>query len=315
MEHVRWSARPTLRQPTLVAAFAGWNDAGDASTSAVRYLADQWDAEPVAEIDAEEFFDFTETRPCVELVDGITRQITWPSTTVNVATAPGRADGPDQDVVLLLGTEPQLRWRTFCRQITDIAFALGVEEVMVLGALLAEVPHSRPVPITGSASDPATVLRHGLRRSRYQGPTGIVGVLHDACNREGLATVSLWATVPSYVPGTASPRAALALVERATAVLDTDVDTTLLAMGADRYLHELDQLVAADDDSAAYVRGLEERVDGGAADAELTAEDHVGGPADHPAGEGHHPPFTDADAQRVADEVERFLRERPDEPG
>lgn len=305
MEHVRWAARPTLRQPVMVVAFAGWNDAGDASTTAVRYLSEQWDAEEIAEIDAEEFFDFTETRPCVELVDGVTRRISWPTTRVAVATAPGRDGTDERDVVLLLGTEPQLKWRTFCRQITDVAFALGVEQVMVLGALLAEIPHSRPVPITGSASDPALVLRHGLRRSRYQGPTGIVGVLHDACYQAGLTSVSLWATVPSYVPGTASPRAALALVERAIGVLDVEVDTTLLQAGADHYVRELDQLVAADDESAEYVRRLEAEVDAPEIDADRAAIEAA----------GDDPPFTDADARRVADEVERFLRDNPDNPG
>ena len=286
----------------MLAAFAGWNDAGDASTTAVRYLTEQWDAEQIAEIDAEEFFDFTETRPCVELVGGMTRKISWPSTSVSVASAAGQVDGEERDVVLLLGTEPQLKWRTFCRQVADVAFALEVEQVIVLGALLAEVPHSRPVPISGSASDPALVMRHGLRRSRYEGPTGIVGVLHQSCDEAGLPSVSLWATVPSYVPGAPSPKAALALVERTTEVLGLSVDTTLLQMGADRYLEELDELVAADEESASYVRRLEAELDGESPAGSLTGEDL------------DITPFTDDDAARVADEVERYLREHPDGP-
>lgn len=293
MEHVRWTARPDLHRPVMLAAFAGWNDAGDASTTAVRYLSEQWDSEQVAEIDAEEFFDFTETRPCVELVNGISRRITWPTTTISVATPQARTAEPARDVVLVLGTEPQLRWRTFCRQVADVAFALQVEQIVILGALLAEVPHTRPVPITGSASDPALVLRHGLRRSRYEGPTGIVGVLHQACDDAGLASISLWATVPSYVPGTPSPRAALALVERVSEVLEADVDTTLLEVGARRYQNELDELVAADEESADYVRRLEGNCDERSTNRES------------------EPAFTDDDAHRVADEVERFLRERP----
>jgi proteasome assembly chaperone (PAC2) family protein len=287
----------------MMAAFAGWNDAGDASTTAIRYLAEQWDAEQIAEIDAEEFFDFTETRPCVELVGGMTRRISWPSTSVSVASAPGRDDDSDRDVVLLIGTEPQLRWRTFCRQIADIAFALEVEQVIVLGALLAEVPHSRPVPISGSASDPSLVMRHGLRRSRYEGPTGIVGVLHQSCDEAGLSSVSLWATVPSYVPGAPSPKAALALVDRTTDVLGLSVDTTLLEMGAERYLKELDQLVAADEESAAYVRRLEAELDGDAPASAVAGDDLDA------------TPFTDDDAARVADEVERYLRDHPEGPG
>lgn len=293
MEHVRWTARPKLNQPTLIAAFAGWNDAGDASTSAVRYLSEQWDATPFAEIDCEEFFDFTETRPTVELADGMSRKICWPSTSLAAATVPGT----DSDVVLLLGTEPQLRWRTFARQVTDVAAELGARLVVILGALLAEVPHTRPVPITGSAADSQMVMRLGLRRSHYEGPTGIVGVVHDACTQAGLDTASLWATVPTYVPAATSPKAALALVRRIGTLLDVPVETSLLEVAAHHYEEELDRLVDADDDTAAYVHRLEADSD----EAELESGDPLGSIVD----------------SSIADEVERFLRERhrhrPDE--
>src|SRR5262249_4925155 len=182
MEHVQWSSRPRLQQPFLLAAFTGWNDAGDAASSAIRHLIDVWRAEQVASLDPEEFYDFGSTRPQVRLVDRLTREIVWPSHELWAASTPGG------DVLLLLCAEPQLRWRTFCRPITETAPELHVSLVLPLGALLADVVHTRPVSMIGTATDPALIDRFQLARSRYEGPTGILGALNDACSRAGLAS-------------------------------------------------------------------------------------------------------------------------------
>src|SRR5690606_38201916 len=222
--HLRWRERPALDRPVLIAAFEGWNDAGDAATSAVAYLHDQWDARVIADIDPEEFYDFTSTRPRVELDEDEVRRIVWPANELSVATVPAT----DRAVVLLRGIEPQLKWRTFCDEVLAAAGALGVDLVVTLGALLAEVPHTRPVSVYGTAYADAVVDELGLSPSRYEGPTGIVGVLHAACQDAGLRSASLWAAVPTYVPGAPSPKAALALVDRVAQLLDTTIDGTAL---------------------------------------------------------------------------------------
>ncbi|MDP9019972.1 MAG: PAC2 family protein, partial [Actinomycetota bacterium] len=204
MEHVRWAHRPRPEQPVVIAAFEGWNDAGDAATTAARWLRDRWAPDLLAEIDAEEFYDFTATRPRVRLSDGVSREIEWPANTFTVGSA------GNVDTVVLLGTEPQLRWRTFCRQVVHVAESLDARLVLTLGALLAEVPHTRPTSVVGTAVDPELIERLHLGRSTYEGPTGIVGVLQDACASAGLPAASLWAAVPAYVPGAPSPKAALA---------------------------------------------------------------------------------------------------------
>ena len=257
MEHVRWIQRPTLNRPVLLAAFEGWSDAGDAATTTARYLRDRWDGELFASIDPEDFYDFTSTRPQVRLDDDMEREIVWPANDCYAASVPGA----DLDAVVLLGTEPQLRWRTFCRQVTELAQTLDVRMVVTLGALLAEVPHSRPVSVIGTAADDDLITRLGLRRSTYQGPTGIVGVLHDACKQAGIPSASLWATVPAYVPGAPSPKAALALVERASELLQVTVAATDLEIASAAYERQVSELVAADDDMAGYVSNLEERFD------------------------------------------------------
>ena len=203
MEHVRWTSRPNLHRPVLIAAFEGWNDAGDASSNAVRWLHERWGAEPFAFIDPEEFFDFSATRPRVRLDEGHQREIVWPAFEFSTATIPGT----DTEVVLLLGTEPQLRWRTFSEQVVAVADACGVRLAITLGALLADVSHAAPVSVIGTAYDPDVVGRLGLTQSSYEGPTGIVGVLHDALARAGVDSASLWAAVPSYVPSAPSPKA------------------------------------------------------------------------------------------------------------
>ncbi|MGH9247808.1 MAG: PAC2 family protein [Acidimicrobiales bacterium] len=279
MEHVVWTDHPQLRRPVLIAAFEGWNDAGDAASVAARFLARSWEADEFASIDAEDFFDFTESRPRVRLDDELNREITWPANEFLAATVPGR----DLDAVLLVGTEPQLRWKTFSRQVVDLARSLDTRLVVTMGALLAEVAHSRPVSVVGTTSEPSIAERLGLRPSTYQGPTGIVGVLHDECRRAELPSASLWAAVPAYVPSSPSPKAALALVERCGALLDVPVDTTELEIASASYERQVTELVQADEETSTYVSGLEQRSD----------EDVTDGFADGTA---------------LIEEVERFLR-------
>ncbi|MDP9491566.1 MAG: PAC2 family protein [Actinomycetota bacterium] len=285
-DELRITEKPSLDRPVLVAAFRGWNDGGQGASLAAGYLARLWDAEQIADVDPEEFFDFQATRPHVKLVDGLTRQIDWPETMFYRA----RAEGLDRDIVLLLGIEPNLRWRAFSDLLVGFAEELGVELVVTLGSLLADIPHTRPSPVTGSASDEELVERLGLQASRYEGPTGIVGVFHDACRQHGLPSASLWAAVPHYVSLTPSPRAALALCERLGAILEVEIDVEELREAADGYAEQVSRAVAADSDTQAYVEDLERRAD------EFDEEDI-------PSGEA------------LAAELTRFLRDRDRENG
>lgn len=270
-----------LRAPILIAAFRGWNDAGDAASFAASHLARVWSAEKVASIDPEEFYDFQAVRPQVELVDGVTRKITWPSNEFSAASHPAG----DHDVLFLVGTEPNVRWKTFCGAVVDVALRHQVGLVLTFGALLADVPHSRPVHITGTAVDPALIERLNLYRSRYEGPTGIVGVLHDAFARAGIPSASLWAAVPHYLAVTPNPKAALALVEKATELVGIPAEIGDLARATAAYEERVTEMVAADEDIRAYVAMLEERAD------EMQ-------PEDLPSGEA------------LAAELERFLRDQ-----
>lgn len=242
----------------LITAFSGWNDAGDAASSALRFLVDVWGAEQVGDIDPDDFYDFTQIRPTIADGSNGDRRIDWPSPEI-YAIGASLADSAEDatllpEAMLLTGAEPATRWRAFCREITDLADDIGATQVVHLGALLAEVPHSRPVPVSvsgGSQHDERS------RASRYQGPTGIVGVLHQACIDAGLSTVSLWASVPTYVSGASSPKAALALVRQVAKLLDVSVPTGLLEISAQAYDQEIDQLVEDDDETAAYVSRLE----------------------------------------------------------
>ncbi|HEV2766970.1 MAG TPA: PAC2 family protein [Acidimicrobiales bacterium] len=279
MDHVRWASRPRPDKPVVIAAFEGWNDAGDAATTAARWVRDRWAPDLLAEIDAEEFYDFTATRPRVQLTDDGKREIEWPANTFTVGSA------GNIDTVVLLGNEPQLRWRTFCRQIVEVAEALDARLVLTLGALLAEVPHTRPTSVVGTAVDQELIDRLDLARSTYEGPTGIVGVLQDACAGAGLASASLWAAVPAYVPGAPSPKAALALVERTAEVLGVAVVATDLDIAAAAYERQVSEVVVDDDEMTEYVQGLEERFDN---DEGVTSAS-------------------------LMEEVERFLRDHPDD--
>lgn len=281
-DHVRWAHVPVLRRPVVLAAFAGWSDAGDAATTALRYLADRWDATPFASIDPEVFFDFTTTRPRVEFDDDGERQIRWPTNELLSATIPGAG----RDAIILLGTEPQLRWQTFCREIASVATTLGATRAITFGALLAEVPHARPVSVFGVGHDDRTVRELQLMVSRYEGPTGITGVLQVALRDQGVPSASLWAAVPTYVPSAPSPKAALALVERAARLLGTDVDLGPLRHAADTYEHEVSALVEEDEETSDYVRQIEEHYD------------------------EEEPQLFPDDAPRLIEEVERFLRDQ-----
>ena len=285
------SPLPTLRRPVLIAAFKGWNDAGEAASGAAAVLGKVLGATAFADVDPEEFFDFQATRPTVRLGDGGRRTIDWPSNRFSWAELPGA----DRHVVVLEGTEPNLRWKQFSAAVADLASDLGVELVLTLGALQVDVPHSRPVPVTGSTSDPALAQRLGLRRSLYEGPTGITGVLHAACAEAGHESVSFWAGVPHYLAGTPYLAGALALAERVVALLGADVPLDELARDAASQRDDIADLVAEDDDLAEYVGELERRDD----------LDDVDGPASEL-------PATPVSGDELAAEFERYLRDRGD---
>jgi proteasome assembly chaperone (PAC2) family protein len=253
MEHVRWLGdRPELHDPILLVAFEGWSDAGDAASTALTWLRDRWASEPLAEIDGEEFYDFSETRPQVRL-DGDVRTIDWPYVELTWGNDAGR------DIVALSGSEPHSRWKTFSRQVLGVADALGIDMVLSFGALLTDVPHTVDTRVIGTSTDPGLLEAHGLQRSGYEGPTGIVGVLHDAFGAVGTRTASLWAPVPSYVPGAPSPKAALALVRRAAEILDIGVVTTDLEIASAAYERQVSEVVADDEEMTEYVERLEHR--------------------------------------------------------
>jgi predicted ATP-grasp superfamily ATP-dependent carboligase len=286
-DELRIDSRPSLDRPVLIAAFRGWNDGGQGASLAGAYLARAWSAVEFASIDPENFYDFQATRPTVSLVEGRTRRIEWPENTFMHAALPGAG----RDAVIMLGVEPNLRWRSFCEHVTRVAREFEVELVVTLGSLLADVPHTRPAPVTGSATDPELIQRLGLQASRYEGPTGVVGVLHDACGRAGIASASLWAAVPHYVSLTPSPRAAKALVDRLADLLGAEVETAELDEAADAYAQQVSEAVSADEETSAYVQDLERRVD------ELAEE------ADIPSGDA------------IAAELTRFLRQRERDNG
>ena len=284
-DELRIDHQPELERPVLVAAFRGWNDGAQAASLAAGYLAKTWSAERFADVDPENFFDFQATRPHVSLEEGLTRRIDWPETAFYHA----RPEGLDRDVVLLLGIEPNLRWRTFTDLVVGLARDLGIELLITLGALLADVPHTRSAPVTGSASDKELVERLGLSASRYEGPTGIVGVIHDECGKSGIPSASLWAAVPHYVSLTPSPRGALALCERLGDVLGIQIDAEELEEAAQNYEEQVSEAVASDEETAAYVDELERR------------SDQLDDATELPSGDA------------LAAELTRFLKERDEE--
>src|SRR5919204_5566178 len=281
-------APPQLRSPTLVCAFAGWNDAASAATAALEAVAASIDSEVVARIDPEEFYDFQVNRPTIRLIEGQTRHLDWPGNTLLAARVPAA----ERDLALLSGIEPNLRWRTFAEAILSVAQRLGVEMLVTLGALIADVAHTRPVPITGLASDAELVERLGLSRSSYEGPTGIVGILHDACRRHGLTSASLWAAVPHYVAAVPNPKAALALLRRLEGFTGVAIEASELEDASVRFDEQVDRAVAANPEIAQLVQQLEE-----------AQADEVGLGGDVPSGDA------------IAQEFQRFLRQRGSDDG
>jgi proteasome assembly chaperone (PAC2) family protein len=284
MDALVWEAEPPrLRAPILVCAFAGWNDAAGSATTALTTVAESLDAELIAQVDPEEFFDFQANRPTIRLTEGQTREIEWPGNVLLAASPPGA----ERDLVLLAGTEPNLRWRTFSEGLAEVAEGLGVEMVVTLGALIADVSHTLPVPITGLASDDQLVDELDLTRSNYEGPTGVVGVLHDACRRRGISSASLWAAVPHYVAAVPNPKAALALLRRLEGLVGVAVEASDLEEEAESYELQVSRAVAANPEIEELVKRLEEeQADRLEIDEEL------------PSGES------------LAKDFERFLRQR-----
>ncbi|GAB0104983.1 PAC2 family protein [Nocardia sp. JMUB6875] len=276
---------PTLRDPVLVAAFEGWNDAADAASGAVEHLELIWDAQPLAELDSEDYYDYQVNRPTVRQVDGVTREIQWPSAMLSVCSPPGS----ERDVVLLRGVEPNMRWRSFCNDILEFVEQLGVTTVVILGALLADTPHTRPVPVTGTAYSKEAAERFNLEQTRYEGPTGITGVLQDACVRAGVPAISFWAAVPHYVSQPPNPKAIIALLHRVEDVLDVEVPLGGLPEQAEEWEGAVNEMTAGDEEIAEYVRSLEER-----GDAEVDINDAM----------------AKIDGDAIAAEFEKYLRRR-----
>jgi predicted ATP-grasp superfamily ATP-dependent carboligase len=285
MQPLIWDRRPDgLRAPALVCAFQGWNDAGDAASSAVSFLASSLSATRFARVDSEEFFDFQSNRPCIRFTDSGKREISWPGVEVSEALAPKAP----RDLVLVQGVEPSMRWRAFCTQLIDLAEALGVQLVVTLGALLGDTPHTRPVVLTGHASDASLAERLQMQSSSYEGPTGIVGVLHTACVEAGLPSASLWASVPHYVAAATNPKAALALLRGAERLVGVSVDVSKLESAAADYERQVGLAVQSDPDIQAFVERLEQAAE---------SEQHAS-PTDVPSGDV------------LAREFQRFLRQR-----
>jgi proteasome assembly chaperone (PAC2) family protein len=258
MDAIRRFERPNLRRPAAVIAFEGWNDACDAASAAAAYiLGEAGLVEPFAAIDPEEFFDFQAHRPLVEVDEGGTRSLSWPLTGFYAVPQPKA----DRDLVVVAGDEPSFRWRTFTRHVTQVLSDTGVEDVILLGAFIGQVPHTRPTPIVGVATDPAIIRNYGLSTSTYEGPTGIVGVLMEACREAGLPAVSLWAAVPHYLAANPNPKAALALLEQTGSMVDLRTDLSELQLAVEEFNERVDDAVRVSADFSQYVEELEEDPD------------------------------------------------------
>ena len=274
MKYVTVDELPSLRSPVLVTAFAGWNDAAQAATMAARYMTRAWSAPKFASVDAEEFFDFTSSRPTVRIGTGAVRELEWPANEFYYH----QATSLERDVLILVGIEPNLRWRTFASEVLELAGQCGVSLVVTLGALLADALHSRPVPLAGYATDPALaekLAELSIMSTRYEGPTGIVGVMHDACRRQSLPAVSLWASVPHYLGATANPKAATTLLSTVNSLFGFQLPLGDIEEASREFEEQVAEAVAGSPEIAAYVRELERRIDEA---VEQEAEPTRGGP-------------------------------------
>jgi proteasome assembly chaperone (PAC2) family protein len=274
---------PADTTPLMVVAFEGWNDAGDAASRAVEHLQLNWDATPLAELEPDDYYDFQVSRPTVRQVDGVSRRVDWPTTRLSIC----RPEGFERDVVLVQGPEPNMRWRAFCAELLEHIEELKISTVVTLGALLADTAHTRPVPVTGTAYDAEAASRFGLERNRYQGPTGIVGVLQDFCVQAGIPAVSIWAAVPHYVSHPPSPKATLALLHKLEDILDVEIPLGSLPEQAEEWQRTVSEMAEEDEEISEYVRSLEERGD---AETEVDLDDVSG--------------------DKIAAEFERYLRRR-----
>ena len=284
---------PDLDRPNVVAAFQGWNDAGQSATSAVRYLIEAWHAEKFASIDPEDYFSFTDTRPRIRIVVGTQREMTFPSNEFYAFAGSGSTPA----AVLMLGTEPNLRWRSFCHEVIDLARSLGARRIVTLGSLITDAVHTRPVPITGFATDEAvqaTLDRRGITRSNYEGPTGIVGTLHSFCIQEEMPTASLWAAAPYYLGSTPNPKTALGLLEALDEALQMNIDLTELRGVADEFVRQVSLAVRDNDEVQERIRTLEQSYD--------------------ERGGGESGPVEFPPAGAIIADLESFLREQRDEP-
>lgn len=279
MSHVEYRARPRVTTPLMICAFAGWNDGGEGATTTARRLCEQWGARPFASIDPEEFYDFQVHRPTVSLVAGETRRIDWPRNDFSHARVGSR------DSVVFLGVEPNTRWRTYCDQILGVSTDLGgVELLVTLGAFLADVPHTRPAPVTAASSDPRWSDLPGVESPRYEGPTGIVGALNDRAAKAGVPALSLWAASPHYLPQATNPKVVLALMERLRDLVGLEIDTGEVELLAHGWEQKVTEAIDEDGNLAQYVRRLEEA-----------------------SGEPGHLELPDG--EDLAAELERYLRE------
>jgi predicted ATP-grasp superfamily ATP-dependent carboligase len=276
---------PELHNTIAVAAFEGWNDAGEAASGALEHLDAVWEANPILEIDDEAYYDYQVNRPVIRLVDGVTRELVWPSMRISHCRPPGS----NRDIVLMHGVEPNMRWRTFCAELLAVVDKLNVDTVVILGALLADTPHTRPVPVSGTAYSPDSAQRFGLTETRYEGPTGIAGVFQDACVAAGIPAVTFWAAVPHYVSQPPNPKATVALLGRVEDVLDVEVPLGDLAAQAEEWEQAVSEMISEDDEIAEYVASLEQR-----GDAELDM----------------HEALAKIDGDALAAEFERYLRRR-----
>lgn len=276
---------PELNNTVIVAAFEGWNDAGDAASDALEHLDEIWGAQPIVEIDDESYYDYQVNRPVIRQVDGVTRELVWPSMQISYCRPP--ASG--RDIVLMHGVEPNMRWRSFCAELLAIADKLNVDTVVILGALLADTPHTRPVPVSGAAYSPDSAEFFGLQESRYEGPTGIAGVFQDACVAAGIPAVTFWAAVPHYVSHPPNPKATVALLRRVEEVLDVEVPLGELPEQAEEWEQAVTEMTADDEEIAEYVASLEQR-----GDAEVDVNEAL----------------SKVDGDALAAEFERYLRRR-----